>query len=303
MDTLNNVHADASTVGAGTDVSSIGRETSQPSPRKNKRAEFDIQLDRHEAKYIIPPSLVPEIRHFIKPFCDPDPHGTGNPPEYMITTLQLDSTNLALHHAKENEALNRFKLRARTYGEPGSSRVFMEVKRKIRGTIVKTRTSIPFEEWGRDLIFNPKLTLEFNTDREEQGFLEFVRLAREIGAEPAVLIRYMRESYFSTNDRYARVSFDRKLEYQPTTSWDNWGRDRHWMPMDSSLAQNKQNHFSGIVLEIKTLSDTPHWMIDLVVHFDLARTGNCKYSTAIWQEALYRGTPACPAYAYEIVSA
>ncbi|MCE9612954.1 MAG: polyphosphate polymerase domain-containing protein [Lentisphaerae bacterium] len=272
-----------------------------PRTRQALRARFDIQLDRHEGKYIVRPELLPAIRHFLKPFCEPDPHGHGDPPEYVITTIQLDSPSLALHHAKENEALNRFKLRVRTYGEPGSSPVFLEVKRKIRGTIIKSRTSIPFAAWGKDLMFNTRLNLTFKSSKEELGFLEFVRLVREIGAQPVVLVRYTRESYFSTRDRYARVSFDRKLLYQPTHSWSSWGEGRHWYCMDTSLSQNKQYRFSGIVLELKTLSDTPEWMIHLVEHFDLARTGNCKYSTAIWQESLFSGTTALAPYAADVL--
>ncbi|MDA0990060.1 MAG: polyphosphate polymerase domain-containing protein [Verrucomicrobia bacterium] len=267
-----------------------------------RRAQFDIQLDRHEGKYIVPVTWLPEIREYIRPFCSPDPNGSGNPPEYDITTIQLDSPNMALHHAKELEAVNRFKLRVRTYGVPGTSRVFLEVKRKIRGTIIKSRTSIPFEAWGRDIIYNPRHNLSFKSSNEEVGFLEFVRLSREIGARPVVIVRYTRESYFSRNDRYARVSFDRKLLYQPTDSWTNWGEGRHWYNMDSSLSQNKQYNFSGIILELKTLSDSPRWMIDLVKHFNLARTGNCKYSTAVWQEALFRGSPALPAYAVDVLT-
>ena len=279
-------------------------ETATQTPPKvpKTRAQYDVQLDRHEGKYIIPRRMMPEIREYIRPFCAPDPNGKGDPPEYTVTTIQLDSPNLALHHAKEYEALNRFKLRVRTYGEPGSSRVFLEVKRKIRGTIVKSRTSIPFEAWGRDLVYNPRLALEFKSPKEEIGFLEFVRLAREIGARPVVIVRYIRESYFSRNDRYARVSFDRNLQYQPTDSWTSWGQGRHWYNMDSALCQNKQYSFSGVVLELKTLSDTPRWMIDMVKHFSLARTGNCKYSTAIWQEALFRGSPALPAYGIELLT-
>lgn len=264
------------------------------------RARFDIQLDRHEAKYIIPRSMVPKIREFIRPFCVPDPHGSGDPPEYDITTLQLDSASLALHHAKENEALNRFKLRVRTYGEPGSSDVFLEVKRKIRGTIVKSRTAIPFEAWGPELLFNPRVGLSFKSSKESEAFIEFVRLVREIGARPVVLIGYTRESYFSVSDTYARVSFDRRLQYQPTDSWTSWGRGGRWFTMDTGVSQNKGYPFSGVVLELKTLSDTPRWMVDLVQYFDLARGGNCKYSTAIWQESLFRGTPALAPYAMDL---
>ena len=95
-------------------------------------------------------------------------------------------------------------------------------------------------------------------------------------------------------DHYARVTFDRNLLYLPTHSWDDWGQGRRWIPMDSSGAQRKHYPFSGVVLELKTLSRAPVWMIDLVKYFQLTRTGNCKYSTAVWQEAVFRGRPHLP---------
>jgi hypothetical protein len=261
-----------------------------------KREKFDIQLDRHEAKYVIPPRMVAEIRDFIRPFCERDPYGIGNPPEYVITTLQLDNEEYSLHRAREREVTARFKLRSRIYGTPGDSPVFLEIKKKIRGSIIKTRAKVPFEAWGEELIRSVKLTLPFKSRKEEAAFLEFVRLTREIGAAPKVLIRYIRESYFGTNDSYARVTFDRQLQYQPTDSWTSWGRGGTWMPIDTPLTQNKSQTFSGVVLELKTLSDAPQWMIDLVRYFHLERTGHCKYSNAIWQEGLFSGEPEPPIY-------
>ena len=266
-----------------------------------RRTTYEVQLDRHEAKYVIPRSLVPKIREFIAPFCQPDSHGQGDPPEYVITTLQLDSAGLALHEAKGNEALNRFKLRVRTYGNPGDSAVFMEVKRNLRGTIVKSRTRIPFDAWGEHLLTDPKISLQFRTDAEVVSFLEFRRLVQEIGAKPVTLIRYTRESYFGTLDQYARVTFDRKLMYQPTASWESWGRGGRWIPLDSSLVQNKQYPFSGVVLELKTLSEAPRWMIDLIMEFGLERTGHCKYSNAVWLESLFLGWPDPPSYAGDLL--
>ena len=52
-----------------------------------KRAKFDVQLDRHEAKYIVPIDILPEVREFIRPFCEPDANGKGSPPQYTINTL------------------------------------------------------------------------------------------------------------------------------------------------------------------------------------------------------------------------
>lgn len=259
-------------------------------------------MERHEAKYVIPHALVGEIREYLRPFCEPDFNGHGDPPEYVINTIQLDAPGMPLHYAKEWESLNRFKLRVRTYGqEVGKAPVFMEVKRKIRGMVVKTRTAIPFEKWSGDLFRDKPIRIDFRTRREEVGFLDFLRLTKQIGARPVTIIRYVRESYFGRNDHYARISFDRKLEYQPTTEWNSWGRGGRWISMDSSLQQGKLYPFSGVVLELKTLCDAPQWMMDLVMNFDLMRVGNCKYSTAVWNEAIYRGTPAAPNFATELL--
>jgi hypothetical protein len=270
--------------------------------KAQRRIQHDIHLDRHEAKYVIPPRLIPEIREFVRPFCEPDPHGRGDPPHYTVTTLQLDNDHFSLHFAKLREVTARFKLRARIYENPGDSEVYMEIKRKYRGAIVKTRARVPFDAFGPDLIFGTRCALKFRSRGEEIAFYEFLRIAREIGARPVTLVRYQRESYFGVNDSYARVTFDTKLEYQPTDSWTDWGRGGRWIPMDSSTTQNKASRFSGAILELKTLSDAPIWMIDLVEYFNLERTGHCKYCNAVWQESLFTGEPSAPVWATELLA-
>ena len=191
---------------------------------------------------------------------------------------------------KIKDSSSRFKLRARVYGEPGNNPVYMEIKRKIAGTIVKSRSKVPFNLFNESMLTNPNLALlNFKSKAEEFGFLDFIRLSNEIGAAPRLLIRYIRESYFGIHDAYARITFDRHLTYQPTESWTDWGRSGKWFAMDSSVAQNHDVPYSGVVLEVKTLSDAPHWMLDLVERFELERVGNCKYSTAVWIEDFFCG--------------
>ncbi len=257
---------------------------------KRKQVSRDL-VTRYEAKYIIPRALVAEVRAFIRPFCVADPHAFGTPPEYTITTLQLDTPDYALHYAKEREAIRRFKLRVRTYGEIGSAPLFVEVKAKLEDTIVKTRVAIPFRMWSRELVFGVRLPDVFKNERQEVDFLQFKRLVWELGAAPVLLVRYVRESYVGTVDRYARVTFDRKLQYQMTDSWTDFGRSGLWRGMDSAEAQGFGLTYSGVVLEVKTLSHTPVWVMDMVERFQLRKSGNCKYSTALWREGLFRGYP------------
>jgi len=46
---------------------------------------------RFEAKYMVPRSILPEVRAFIEPFCLADPNGVGEQPEYLVTTMQFDA--------------------------------------------------------------------------------------------------------------------------------------------------------------------------------------------------------------------
>lgn len=270
--------------------------TSYKSEHSLINPRFELLLDRHEAKFVLPPGMIPQIRDYIRPYCLPDKNGCGDPPSYTITTLQLDNPYYSLHYAKEHEALHRFKLRVRTYGTPGDSQVFIEIKRKLRGTIVKSRTRVPFELWNEKLILDITVPDIFKTDAEEVSFLQFKRLVRQLGARPVMLLRYERESYFGHADQYARITFDTRLRYQPTRHWNDWGESGRWRTFDTVAVQNKGMRQSGVVLELKTLSEAPQWMLDLVKDFELVRTGHCKYSNAVWEDSLFSRETYPPAY-------
>jgi VTC domain len=284
--------------------------TCMPAVKTAKRTSISSERDqlfpaeypgRYELKYVIPPGLVPRIREYIQPYCELDPHCAGDPPMYGTTTLQLDSPGLSLHYAKLWDFVNRFKLRIRTYDPIGSSPVFLEVKAKLRTTVVKYRSRLPFEQWGAHLFGSDVIRgVSFADDQEAESFCQFVRLTKQIGARPIMLIRYQRESYFGKNDRYSRVTFDRRLEYQQTYSWDSWGRKGRWRSLDKTLDQTRRHdqeyNFSGVVMELKTLSDVPLWMADLVRDIDLTRQGHCKFSNAVWAESMFFSTPWTPEY-------
>ena len=253
-----------------------------------KQLSLQSEFNRYEAKYIIPPSLVPKIRAFIQPFCVADPHTQGTPPEYMITTLQLDSEQLHLHQAKADEAINRFKARIRTYGTDPTIPVFLEIKRKLRGSIAKSRVMIPRDLYSPDL-FTGKQTPPFRSKDEEFAFREFLRLREKMNLKPIVFIRYHRESYIGKNYAYARVTFDRKLCYRRTRDWSFPVEGDRWRAMDSRTALNR--NFAGVILELKTFSDVPLWMSELTERFNLVRSGFCKYSTAMNLETAFYGRP------------
>jgi len=249
-----------------------------------------VDLERYEAKYIIPYQLVQPIQDFIEPFCVPDYNCEAESSEYIITTLQLDTQDMALFKAKREEALARFKLRIRTYGTEGDQPVFLEIKRKIKDVIVKTRSAISPEMWpyvAESFARGQLMDIPFHNREEENNYINFFKLVREVGAKPVVLLRYRRRPYLGKNDRYARVTFDRRMCYQFQRNWQVFPRNDCWRPMDTPEDMNRS--FAGVILELKTYSDVPLWMVELTKRFNLERIGFSKYYTAVRKEMIFNG--------------
>lgn len=248
----------------------------------------DMRIERHEAKYIVPSHLLPEIRRHIQPYVFPDKNGVGEYPRYLVRTIQLDSRDLSLHYAKEVEQLNRFKLRIRTYGTDGKAPYFLEIKRRLGDLIVKSRSIVKPGDYGADLFTRPSRYVPFANERENVNYLDFLRLSQEIGAQPVTMIQYQRESYMGRVEDYARITFDTNICYRMGSSYNfnavNSNPLRH---IDTYTGL--RTDYSAFILELKSKMGIPRWLMDVVRTFNLTRVGFCKYSAALRLESLSAG--------------
>lgn len=256
-------------------------------PKPRPLAPRDNSVARYEMKYLVDVRLREPIQQFVSLFCEADPFSRSTPPTYSVVTLQFDSPWGGLYLGKDDKAMNRFKLRARTYGSDGKAPLFLEIKRKLGDVVVKSRAVFD-NGWGdlEGLILGDRMSplLRHGSD---MAFLEFRRLIQELGAAPVLRLRYDRESYVSGNDLYARVTFDSAMEYHPQRAWTLDGRETAWKKMDTGTAMNRS--FPTFVLELKTTDQMPSWMAELIERFNLTRTDFCKYATAVRLESLHKG--------------
>ncbi|HWB04410.1 MAG TPA: polyphosphate polymerase domain-containing protein [Verrucomicrobiales bacterium] len=259
----------------------------------SRKGAKDVVIERFEQKFVLHPRLVPQVRNYMEPFTVADPNGKGDIPEYITTTLQLDTPTMDLALAKERKSFGRFKLRIRTYGtdsNPGNP-VFFELKRKIGMVIVKSRARMKRAQFTPSVIPYPETAPMLKSPKENNNLLEFCRITKAIGATPKMLIRYIRESYFGANDDYARITFDRRISYRPTREWRLPGEEvadfKYWRPMDTQTGLRRE--YAGYIFELKAMRDTPTWMLELVRRFNLSNTGFCKYAAAWRLETLFRG--------------
>ncbi len=248
-----------------------------------------ILFNRYELKYWVPQELTAAMSRCLEPFCELDPFSASDPQrQYFITSLYLDSPRFSLYENAVGDTMDHYKLRIRTYGEMSDGPITTEVKRKVKDVVVKSRAFIPRESYPR-LFEDPCADAPRLLSAEEMRYYnDFVILMTRRHALPRNLVRYSREAWESTVDEYVRITFDRKIQYQPALGWDLNGDPRGWISLDGAR-ENGCGAFCS--LEIKCESTFPRWLQDVVQGFDLTRDSYSKYVRAISFEREERYAP------------
>ncbi len=238
------------------------------------------ELARREFKFLIDESIATQIRTRIDGFCEPDKHATSTGGRYLCDTLYFDTHQRALYRATIQNAASRYKLRIRGYPQTPQAPVFLEVKRRVAETIIKSRAAIDVADLPNVI---EEATLDRVPEREQlaaEKFLSLLRASRHGMVVPQVMVRYEREPYTSRVDHYARVTFDRDIRFQPHPepsmtpgeSWTQIDDPRSMWPVVGS----------PVLLELKFLSSgVPRWMRSIVERLELRRLAYCKYARAI----------------------
>ena len=245
---------------------------------------------RHEMKFLIPASILESVRDYTACFCKPDPMSLGYPPQYSVTTLQLDSPDLSLNFAKERELKNRFKLRIRSYGEPEEDcPIFIEIKRKFENIVSKSRAKLDRKTYLGVLedSFQNKTAPSFENPGDRDAYFEFIRLVQAIDAGPVLRIRYDRECWVGIEDKSVRITMDTRLAYQPASSLKVFDETAVWRRAD--VASVMKGAPASVILELKSGLQIPDWVIRMVRHFSLQRIGFCKYTEAVKLESTFGG--------------
>jgi hypothetical protein len=247
------------------------------------------RIDRYEAKFVIPVSLIEKIEGFIAPYCSLDKYSTRTVDHYYrVNNLYFDTDSYLFLHRRLSSVENRFNMRIRTYSDETATPCFFEIKQKQVGLVRKHRAIVEDGEWPQQLAH-----CEFSANGNggsgklngnSNGFTLsnrdlFVKLALINGATPKVLTQYKRKAYVSDINDYARVTFDRELRYRPEEGYNLIPGRGTMTPLDNSTIFDQD---CEVILELKCYSSlVPFWMIDLIRQFHLNRCSFSKYVTGI----------------------
>ena len=237
---------------------------------------------RSEYKFTVEEPLAQALAAWAAPWVETDPHVRPGRVDYTITSLYLDSPDLAFYWAKRTLQFARVKARIRTYGESSDGPVFVELKRRFGDVSRKTRAEVARSAWGG--IVDP--TLATGTPEElalrphgRAVLTDFVALLQRYALRPVVLVRYDREPYRDRLNSRTRLTFDRRLRCRGPASATLGANDRYYRAID--YAAMFQQTRSQVIVEMKFDGVAPRWMLDLVCRFDILRTSFSKYATGV----------------------
>ena len=234
---------------------------------------------RYELKYHITEQQAVEIAQFIRLFLEPDRYCKMQPGgSYPIVSLYLDSPDLQLCRQSLEGQKNRCKLRIRSYtDEPGYPR-YLEIKRRVNAIIIKSRARVMASDVVALLAGRAPEPRDYASAADVVG--QFQLYTSSLKARPMILIRYMRQAYEDATHSEVRVTFDRQLMYNVTTSPEVRLGGPGW----------RRNAYTegGVVLEIKFTDHYPAWLSRMARQFDLRQQSVSKYTSSIRESCLLK---------------
>jgi hypothetical protein len=222
--------------------------------------------------------MVPAIRDHIKVTCSPDKF-TELDGQYTVNNLYFDTPDLRFYNDTKLKRFERFKPRVRFYGDGSEGSLWLELKHKLKNVTWKVRRRIHEDEW--DHVLRNEINPELKTLRRTRLVESFEDALTVYGASPILFVRYNREPWVSDVDRYARITFDRDLSYCMADGSMSLKPPSPYIFYDDAVSTMNSCDESPVLLEIKTETRVPVWVVNLIRRFELNQRGFSKYCYAV----------------------
>ncbi len=227
---------------------------------------------RYEFKYLVPSEHYTALRSALLPFLRADNFAAKQSNGmYTVRSIYFDSPNFEMYHTKIEGIAHRMKVRLRGYNlGDDNSPVFMEIKRKYEGPILKNRADAPYGVVCA--LFKPGASFEEyapqikNPDNARRFFYQI--LSKNL--RPVVNVIYEREPYLGKNTNLEndfRVTFDLHL------------RSVSYPSVNRLFDENGASFaFPGFfILEVKFNHFCPDWVKPILEDFQMRKEPASKY--------------------------
>ena len=214
---------------------------------------------RVETKYRLSAVEYAALRERLALYIQPDAYPTAT-----ICSEYLDTPDFRIIRASMMGGAYREKLRLRSYNTPGEeTRVFLELKKKFKGTVYKRREGMTYAE-ARAYIAGAAPPRDTQIMRELDYAMHFYERPR-----PSLLLAYEREAFVLKENRRVRVTFDTGIRYRADDPHLSSGT--HGTPI---LPEGEY------IMEIKSDGGMPLFLVHLLDECRIYPTRFSKYKTA-----------------------
>ena len=225
---------------------------------------FHYTFQRTEKKYLLTQPVFEQFLERIDPYVRPDEYGQST-----VLNIYYDTEHYDLIARSIDGPAYKEKLRLRSYGVPGpKDTVFLELKKKYRGTVFKRRIFLPLEE-AEGYLEEGILPRE-----RSQIFREIDYFCKFYHPQPRLFLAYDRVALVGREDGDVRLTFDRNIRSRTDHLHLGEGdQGRTYLREDYRL------------MELKVPDAFPLWLVRALSELKIYPTSFSKYG-AIYREEL-----------------
>lgn len=186
---------------------------------------------------------------------------------YMIYNLYFDTDHNDIIRQSLAKPYYKEKLRMRSYALLAGSdqHVFLELKKKIGGTVTKRRAVLPLTQ-ANDFLESG--IIPEGDYKDSQVLAEIAYFLKRNPAKPRVFISYERIAFFAKDNPELRISFDQNILARRS--------DVNLISGNYGQALVNDNR---LLMEIKCDGTIPLWLSDLLSELKIYKTSFSKYGT------------------------
>jgi hypothetical protein len=179
---------------------------------------------RYEYKYLLPYEALHRIRPMMLPFLEYDNFAKRMGGQYTVRSIYFDDPRMSMYNTKQDGVPHRLKVRLRGYNLGDfNSTVFLELKRKYQGPIVKNRAPMPYHTVIEILKHGLSDHLTGLTPLQIETANRFFYQILAHRLKPIVNVVYEREAFIgkdTTLENNLRITFDKNLRAAPWPTAD-----------------------------------------------------------------------------------
>jgi SPX domain protein involved in polyphosphate accumulation len=224
-------------------------------------------FNRYEKKFIISDEIYRAIKPQLEEYMEVDEH-SRNGEFYTICNIYYDTPDNEIIRKSIEKPTYKEKLRLRSYGVVDSKdKVFLEIKKKYKGSVNKRRISLTLEEAGHYLKTGQKPKTKNRLSEQILNEIDFLML-RYHNLQPAVFLSYDRNALFGIEDKNFRITFDNNILTR-----------RYDLGLDYGIYGEPLLDKDQWIMEVKINKAAPIWFAELLSRYQIYPASFSKYGT------------------------